>query len=128
MIQRVVGSARGCTHLRGREGGCLPERCHLLQVGGTPLHLAAQMGKAAVVEPLLAAGAAVDAETEVRGVEGGRCGLGGRTLLCVSSLFFSRVEGRWFGMFCRKTTMSRVEGRWTSRGHLPESGFINLFR
>ena len=41
-----------------------------------------------MVEPLLASGAAVDAETEVRGWGGAdRAGLGGSTQLCVSSLF-----------------------------------------
>ena len=54
----IAGSGRGRTHLRGGEGGCLTERCRALQNGFAPLHLAAHGGYAAVVEQLLAAGAA----------------------------------------------------------------------
>ena len=53
----------------------------MLQNGCTPLFWAS----AAVVKQLLAAGAGVDAKNRVRGGVGGRGGLGGRTLLCVSS-------------------------------------------
>ena len=66
--------------------GCLPERCRAPQFRKTPLHHATSGGHAAVVEQLLAAGAAVDAKDEVRGKWGAdRGGLGGRTQLCVSS-------------------------------------------
>ena len=61
------GCWRGCTHLRG-EGGVLPERCRAPQDGFTPLHWAAAGGHAAVVEQLLAAGAAMDAKDNVKGV------------------------------------------------------------
>jgi len=72
--------------LRREEGGCLPERCRAPQVEATPLHCAAEGGHAAVLEQLLAAGAAADAETMVRGEWGADRGwLGGRTQLCVSS-------------------------------------------
>ena len=47
--------------------GCLPERCRAPQFGQTPLHRAAIGGHAAVVEQLLAAGAAVDANDHVSG-------------------------------------------------------------
>jgi len=67
VIQRVAGSERGRTHLRGGERGCLPEPCRAPQLGQTPLHWAAVFGNAAVVEKLLAAGAAADAKAEVRG-------------------------------------------------------------
>ena len=87
VIQRVAGSERGSAHLRGGERGCLPERCRAPQWGQTPLHDAAENGGAAVVEPLLAAGAAVDAKDKVSQGGGGRAGLGGRTQLCVSSRF-----------------------------------------
>ena len=60
------GGGRGHTHLREGEGGCLPERCRSPQVGYTSLHHAAGRGNAAIVELLLAAGAAVNAETAVR--------------------------------------------------------------
>ena len=53
--------------MRGGEGGCLPERCLASQRGETPLYHAAEEGHAAVVEQLLAAGAAMDAKDEVRG-------------------------------------------------------------
>ena len=51
---------------------CLPERCRAPQAGDTPLHQAAEKGHAAVVEQLLAAGAAKNAKDEVRGVGSGR--------------------------------------------------------
>ena len=71
--------------MRGGEGGCLPERCRAPQKRWTPLHLAAFAGHAAVVEPLLAAGAAVNAKDKVRAEWGAdRGGLGGRMKLCVS--------------------------------------------
>ena len=73
--------------MRGGERGCLPEHCCAPQTGLTPLHLAAHNGRAAVVEPLLAAGAAVDAKDKVSQGGGGRAGLGDRTQLCVSSRF-----------------------------------------
>ena len=73
--------------MRGIERGCLPERCRALQKRWTPLFLASQDGHAAVVKQLLAAGAASDAKTKVRGSWGVRGGLGGRALLCVSSGF-----------------------------------------
>ena len=53
--------------MRGGEGSCRPERCRAPQFGSTPLHDAAVRGHASVVEQLLAAGAAVDAKSEVRG-------------------------------------------------------------
>ena len=88
VIQRVAGSGRGRTHLRDGERGCLPERCCAPQNIWTPLHLAAVCGRAAVVEPLLTAGASVDATDKVRGGGGAdRGGLGGSTPLCVFSLF-----------------------------------------
>jgi len=72
------GGGWGRTHLCGGERGCLPDRCRAPQWGGTPLHGAAEGGHAAVVELLLAAGAAVDAkETEVGGGGGGGLGGGG---------------------------------------------------
>ena len=71
VIQRIAGSGRGRTHLRGGEGGCLTERCRAPQDGHSPLHLSAQHGHSAMVEQLLAAGAAVDTQNEVRGVGGG---------------------------------------------------------
>ena len=80
-------------HLRG-ERGVLPERCRAPQSGEMPLHHAAVEGHAAVVEQLLAAGAAKDAKNGVRGLGSGRVddrkGLEGSThlflifsLLCV---------------------------------------------
>ena len=76
--------------MRG-ERGILPERCRAPQDGGTPLHLAVTGGHAAVVEQLLAAGAAKDAKDEVRreamgalgmqDTEGSRC----QTLLLMPS-------------------------------------------
>jgi len=57
VIQRIAGSGRGHTHLRGGEGRCLPERCRAPQFGSTPLRCAAIRGHASVVEKLLAAGA-----------------------------------------------------------------------
>ena len=57
--------------MRGCKRGRLSERCHSPQVGETPLHDAVNRGHAAIVEQLLAAGAAVDAEGQVNG-EGGR--------------------------------------------------------
>ena len=70
--------------MRGGEGRCLPERCHAPQGGSAPLHHAAFRGRAAVVEQLLAAGAALDLENEVRAGGGAvRRGLGVRTQLCV---------------------------------------------
>ena len=68
--------------------GCLPERCRAPQNGWTPLHDAAIGGHTAVVEQLLAAGAAVDAKDKVRRELGAdRGGLGGRKQLCVCSWF-----------------------------------------
>ena len=43
--------------MRGGGGWYLPERCRAPQYGATPLYLAARLGRAAVVEKLLAAGA-----------------------------------------------------------------------
>ena len=57
--------------MRGKRG-VLPERCRAPQVGRTPLHQAARGGHAAVVEQLLAAGAAQDANGMVKGVGSGR--------------------------------------------------------
>ena len=69
--------------------GCMPERCRAPQGGDTPLHRAAIEGHAAVVEQLLAAGAAVDTKDKVGGEwDADRGGLGDRTQLCVSSYFF----------------------------------------
>ena len=49
--------------------GCLPERCCVPQERHTPLHQAAEHGRAAVVQQLLAAGADVEAKNgNVRGV------------------------------------------------------------
>jgi hypothetical protein len=56
--------------------GCLPEPCHAPQWEKTPLHNAAHGDHSAVVEQLLAAGAAVDAKDEVRGEVGVRIGEG----------------------------------------------------
>ena len=56
--------------MRKGEGGHLPEPCRPPQFGKTPLHVAARYGYAAVVEQLLAAGAAVDAKDKVWGVGG----------------------------------------------------------
>ena len=82
------GFGRGRTHLRGGERGCLPECCRAPQSGSTPLHRGAMHGYVAVVEQLLAAGAAVDAKDKLRGGGGtDRGGLGGRTQLCVSFQF-----------------------------------------
>ena len=67
------GSGRGHTHLRRGERGVLPERCRAPQNGKTPLHCAAFKGHAAILAQLLAAGAAADAEDEVKG---GGCGQG----------------------------------------------------
>ena len=50
-----------------------------------PLHRAAEGGHSAVMEQLLAAGAAVDEGEVKRGGGGGRGGRGGRTQLGVSS-------------------------------------------
>ena len=47
--------------------GGLSERFHAPQGGKTPLHLAANRGHAAVVEQVLAAGAAADVADKVRG-------------------------------------------------------------
>ena len=71
--------------MHGEEKGCLPERFHALQDGATPLHRAAMFGHAAVVQQLVAAGAAVDAKDQVRGEWAAhREGMGGKTQLCVS--------------------------------------------
>ena len=97
------GCWRGCAHLRG-ERGVLPERCRAPQDGSTPLHCAALIGYAAVVEQLLAAGAAKDAKNKVRGIGSGRVedrkGSEGSTrlflifaLLCVG-WFHSSSRGR----------------------------------
>jgi len=80
------GGGRGRTHLRGGEGGRLPECCRAPQVGATPLHHAAGKGHAAVAKQLLAAGATADAKNYVRREWGAdRGGLCGRRKLCVSS-------------------------------------------
>ena len=66
--------------------GCLPEPCRAPQRGETPLHHAAEGGHLAVVEQLLAAGAAADVKDQVSGKSGAhRGGRGGRTKLCMSS-------------------------------------------
>ena len=80
------GGARSCAE---ETWGRLPERCHAPQWGESPLHRAAQRGHAAVVEQLLAAGAAVEAKDQVRGAWGDadRAGMEGRTQLIVSSWF-----------------------------------------
>ena len=66
--------------------GCLPEPFRVPQRGETPLDRAAIGGHAAVVEQLLATGAAADAKDEVGGKWGAdRGGPGGRMKLCVSS-------------------------------------------
>ena len=71
------GGGRRHTHWRGGEIGCLPEPCRAPQGEETPLYCAAGEGHSAVVEQLLAAGAAVDAKSEVRGELGAdRGGLG----------------------------------------------------
>ena len=51
--------------------GHLPKPCRAPQDGHTPLHQAAEGGHPAVVEQLLAAGAAADTETKVRKGGGG---------------------------------------------------------
>ena len=56
--------------------GHLSERCRAPQNGYTPLYYAAIGGHSAVVEQLLAAGAAVDAKHEVREGVGVRIGGG----------------------------------------------------
>ena len=53
---------------RGRV--CVPELCRAPQDGDTPLHHAEANGHNAVVEMLLAAGAAKDARCKVRGKGG----------------------------------------------------------
>ena len=60
-------------HAMRRERVCLPERCRAPQYGGTPLHVAVWEGHDAVVEKLLALGAAKDATDKVR-VGGGMRG------------------------------------------------------
>jgi len=104
------GGGRGRTHLRGREGVFLPERCRAPQTGETPLHVAVNRGHAAVVEQLLAAGAAVDAGDKVRGEWGAdRGGLGGRTQLCVSSWFSGFVLLK----FCCYARFQDQQGNWS---------------
>ena len=49
----------------------MPERCHSSQGGETPLDRAALTGHEAVIEQLLAAGAAVDAQDKVKRGGGG---------------------------------------------------------
>ena len=56
-VQVGCGVGKGCTHLRGGEVWCLPERCCERQVGRTPLYIATEGGHSAVVKQLLAAGA-----------------------------------------------------------------------
>ena len=74
--------------MRGGQGGCRLEPCRAPQDGQTPLHDATSKGHTAVLEQLLAAGAAVDAKDKVRRELGAdRGGLGGRKQLCVSSWF-----------------------------------------
>ena len=78
----------GGTRTGADERGCLPERCRAPQWGETPLNHAAEEGHSAVVEQLLAAGAAVDAKDNVNGKWGAdRRGRGGRMKLCVTSWF-----------------------------------------
>ena len=58
-------------HALARREMCLPERFHTPQDGVTPLLVAVNRGHAAVVEKLLAAGAATDVHDDVRD---NRCG------------------------------------------------------
>ena len=51
--------------MRGEKGG-LPKRSRALQVGLTPLHIAAAMGHAVVVDKLVASGAEKEAKDKVR--------------------------------------------------------------
>ena len=83
-----VRGGRGSTPLRG-ERGCAPDRCRAPQNGNTPLHGAAISGHSAVLEKLLAAGAAKDAPDEVRGGvrHADRELSRGNTHMYVSSLF-----------------------------------------
>ena len=78
------------THL-SRGGGCLPDPCCALQIGGTPLHFAAAGGIETVVDKLLAKGAAQTATDKVGGEKGSREAdreaSKGNTHLFVSSLF-----------------------------------------
>ena len=57
-------------HALRRDKVCVPERCRALQGRATPLHYAVEKGHDAVVEKLLAAGAATDLMNQVR-VRGG---------------------------------------------------------
>jgi hypothetical protein len=57
----------GAHALARRERGCALDRCRTPQDGGPPLHHAAQNGHADVVDKLLAAGAAMDVPSKVRG-------------------------------------------------------------
>ena len=98
VMHRVVGAGGAARSCADERGGRLPERCHAPQCGETPLHRAAQRGHVAVVEQLLAAGAAVEAKDQV-GV-GTRIGEGWRAERSLSCLlgflalcFLSRLGG-----------------------------------
>ena len=69
-LWRCGKDGRGCgrerTHMREKQGACL-SATFPPQDGGTPLHLAASKGRAAIVEKLLAAKANTEAKIRVRG-------------------------------------------------------------
>ena len=66
VVPRGVQVRKGAHALR-RERVCVPDLCSAPQGGATPLHRAVRSGKAACVEKLLKAGAAMDATDPVRG-------------------------------------------------------------